>query len=82
MSIGNTLGRAIGYTAAAAVHGACATASATGRFGQDLMVGTTEAYSEHSERLALARAAVARARESGIAIETVTVAPRRQRATA
>ena len=73
MSIGITLGRAIGYTGAVVAHGAIATTKATGRFGQDVAIGTVTGYEEHSERLAAARAAATAQRS--VAIKIVAKAP-------
>lgn len=55
-SFGIKLGRGIGYAAAATVHGAAVAVTATGKFGADVVTGTTVGYSEHSERLAAIRA--------------------------
>lgn len=56
MTIAIKLGNAIGYTAAAAAHGACVAASYTGRFGTDLVSSTTTSYVSNTERLAAQRA--------------------------
>ncbi|MDP2323509.1 MAG: hypothetical protein Q8N51_05710 [Gammaproteobacteria bacterium] len=56
-SFGNTIGRAVGYSAAALAHGAAVSVNATGRFGRDVVLGTTEGYVEHSERFATLRLA-------------------------
>lgn len=68
MSVGNTIGRAIGYTAAATVNAAVVTAKATGRFGEDVVLGTTTGYAEHSARFAALRAEIAAQRPASIAI--------------
>lgn len=68
MSIGIKLGRAIGYTGAVIAHGAIATTKATGRFGQDVALGTALSYEEHTERLATARAAATAQRSAAIKI--------------
>ena len=51
-----SLGRGIGYTGAAVVHGAVVATRATGKFGADVVTGTTEGYADHSARLAAVRA--------------------------
>jgi len=55
MTIANTLGRAIGATAAYTAHAAAVSIKSTGRFGVDLIDGTTEGYADHSARLAAQR---------------------------
>ena len=55
-SFGIKLGRGLGYAAAATVHGAAVAATATGKFGADVVTGTTTGYTDHSERLAAIRA--------------------------
>lgn len=77
-SIGIKLGRAVGYTGAAIAHGAISATKATGRFGEDVLVGTSAGYSEHSARLAAVRAQIAAERPASIAI----VVKPRSRATA
>jgi hypothetical protein len=67
-SIGIKLGRALGYTGAAIAHGSIATAKATGKFGEDVLIGTTAGYAEHSERFAAQRAAIYGKRPASIAI--------------
>lgn len=57
MSIAITIGRGIGYAAAATAHGAIVAANSTGQFGKDLATGTTTGYADHKERLAALRAA-------------------------
>lgn len=54
-SFGNSVGRAIGYTAAATVNATVVAAKATGRFGQDVIDGTTDGYAEHAARFAAQR---------------------------
>ena len=56
-SFGIKLGRGVGYAAAAVAHGAAVTVRATGQFGADVVTGTTEGYTEHSERFAALRLA-------------------------
>lgn len=63
-----SLGRGIGYSAAAVAHGAVVATRATGQFGADVVTGTTEGYIEHSERFAAVRAQVAAQRTQSIAI--------------
>lgn len=55
-SFGIKLGRGLGYAAAATVHGAAVAATATGKFGADVVTGTTTGYTDHSARLAAIRA--------------------------
>ena len=55
-SFGIKLGRGIGYAAAATVHGASVAVTATGKFGADVVTGTSTGYTDHSERLAAIRA--------------------------
>ena len=55
MTVGNKIGRAIGYTAAATVNASIVAAKATGRFGQEVIDGTAEGYAEHSARFAAQR---------------------------
>lgn len=84
MSIGIKVGRALGWTGAAVVHATATSVAATGRFGQDIAIGTRESYSDNAARFAAARALANAGRgEQAIAIEIVTPAPkRRARATA
>ena len=63
-----SLGRGIGYSAAAVAHGAAVSVKATGQFGADVVTGTTEGYVEHSERFAAIRAQVTAQRTKSIAI--------------
>jgi hypothetical protein len=63
-----SIGRGIGYSAAAVAHGAAVSVKATGQFGADVVAGTTEGYIEHSERFAAIRAQVAGQRTKSIAI--------------
>jgi hypothetical protein len=51
------LGRTIGATAAYVGHAAIATTKATGRFGEDVLLGTQAGYLDHSTRLAALREA-------------------------
>lgn len=55
-SLGTTIGAALGKGAAYAVHGAIASAQATGRFGQDVVAGAQEGYATKSVELARKRA--------------------------
>ena len=43
-TIGRSIGAAIGKGAAYTAHGAIRAAQGTGRFGQDVLAGTTEGY--------------------------------------
>lgn len=79
-SFGLSIGRALGYTGAAVAHGAIATAKATGRFGEDVLIGTTTGYIEHSARLAGLRLAAANARPASIAISAKSPARRTAKA--
>lgn len=69
-SLGVSIGRGIGYSAAAVAHAAAVSVKATGQFGADVVTGTTEGYVEHSERFAALRAQAAKARPASIAIKT------------
>ena len=71
-SFGVSIGRAIGYSAAAVAHGAACSVKATGQFGADVVAGTTTGYVEHSERFAALRkeANAARPAPRSIAIKT------------
>lgn len=69
-TFGNTIGRALGYSAAATIHGACVAATYTGQFGQDIMTGTAESYTEHKARLAMTRGVVGNTPIPSIAIKT------------
>lgn len=68
MTVGNTIGRAIGYSAAATVNAAVVATKATGRFGEDIVSGTTTAYVEHSARFASLRAEHNQQRSISVAI--------------
>lgn len=57
MSIGTTLGNAIGATAAYTKHGAIKAAQATGQFGSDVLAGTKDGYTTKDAELAARRAA-------------------------
>jgi len=76
-TIGKTIGSAIGKGAAYTAHGAIRAAQGTGRFGQDVLAGATEGYTEKAAELAQARLAIAAQRQAPIAITTT-----RKRATA
>ena len=45
-TIGKTIGAAIGKSAAYTAHGAIRVAQGTGRFGQDVLAGAAEGYTE------------------------------------
>lgn len=68
-SFGLTIGRGIGYSAAAVVHGTAVAVKATGQFGADVVAGTTDGYAEHSARLAALRASLPVTRPASIAIK-------------
>lgn len=68
MTFAISLGRAIGATASYTVHSACVLATATGRFGEDIAIGTTTGYVEHSARLAAIRAHATAERPASIAL--------------
>lgn len=76
MTFGTSLGRGIGRTGATLVHAGAVALSATGKFGTDVAAGTTQAYDEHSVRLAQLRMA---APPRSI---KVSYAPRKAKATA
>mgnify|MGYP003589396851 CR=1 FL=1 len=61
-TFGASIGAALGKTAAYGVHGAISAAQYTGRFGQDVAAGATQAYAETAAELAARRAAAAAAR--------------------
>ena len=69
-SFGVSIGRAIGYSAAAVAHGAAVSVKATGQFGADVVTGTTTGYAEHAERFAAIRKGIAAPRPASIAIKT------------
>lgn len=74
-TIGRSIGAAIGKGAAYTAHGAIRAAQGTGRFGQDVIAGTTEGYASKAAELAAVRAAIA-AERGGKAIK-VTVTKKR-----
>jgi hypothetical protein len=55
-SIGLVIGKALGNTAAYAVHGAARAAAATGQFGADVAAGATAQYAVKSPELEARRA--------------------------
>ena len=61
-TIGSTIGRALGTSAAYAVHGAVSAAQYTGRFGQDVAAGATEQYGVKSAELSARREQLAEQR--------------------
>ncbi len=75
-TFGKTIGAAIGKTAAYTAHAAIRTAQGTGRFGQDVLAGTTEGYTSKASELAERRLALAAQRQAPVAI-TVTKSKRR-----
>ena len=84
MTIGITIGRAVGRSAATIVHAGAVAATYTGQLGADLATGTVLAYGEHSARLATLRLAALQQRTQSIAIvaKPLPVGARRARATA
>lgn len=54
-SIGLTIGRALGNTAAYTVHGAIRAGQMTGQFGKDVAAGAGAAYAEKAAQLAAER---------------------------
>ena len=54
-TFGRSIGAAIGKSAAYAAHGAITAASYTGRFGADVVAGTSEGYSTKAAELAARR---------------------------
>ena len=61
-TLGSTIGRALGTSAAYAVHGAVSAAQYTGRFGQDVASGATEQYAAKSAELSARREQLAEQR--------------------
>jgi hypothetical protein len=75
-TIGRSIGAAIGKGAAYTAHGAIRAAQGTGRFGQDVLAGTTEGYTSKAAELATRRLALAAQRQAPVAI-TVTSSRKR-----
>lgn len=61
-TLGSTIGRALGNAAAYTVHGAVSAAQYTGRFGQDVAAGATDAYGVKSAELLAKREQLAEQR--------------------
>lgn len=61
-TLGSTIGRALGNAAAYTVHGAVSAAQYTGRFGQDVAAGATDAYGVKSAELSARREQLAEQR--------------------
>ena len=61
-TLGSTIGRALGTSAAYAVHGAVSAAQYTGRFGQDMAAGAADAYGVKSAELLAKREQLAEQR--------------------
>ena len=61
-TIGSTIGRALGNAAAYTVHGAVSAAQYTGRFGQDVAAGASDAYGVKSAELLAKREQLAEQR--------------------
>ena len=61
-TLGSTIGRALGNSAAYAVHGAISAAQYTGQFGKDVAAGATDAYGVKSAELLAKREQLAEQR--------------------
>lgn len=68
-TIGFTLGTALGAGAAYAAHGAIRAAQGTGRFGQDVLSGTTSGYQNKAAQLAAARQQILEQRQAPVSIK-------------
>ena len=55
MTFANSIGRAIGSSAAYVGHAAAVSVKSSGKFGAEVVTGTQLGYAEHSARLAAAR---------------------------
>ena len=77
MTFANSIGRAIGASAAYTAHAASVSVKATGKFGTGLVDGTVDGYAEHSVRLAaqrkLAYASVGKPKSIAIVIKRKAV---------
>lgn len=62
-TFGASIGKAVGTSAAYALHGAATAVSYTGRFGADIATGAATGYVETNTRLAAQREAAKAARE-------------------
>ncbi len=71
-TIGRSIGAAIGKGAAYTAHGAIRAAQGTGRFGQDVIAGTTEGYTSKAAELSAARERIASSRSNAPVAITVT----------
>lgn len=67
-TIGKTIGSALGKGAAYTAHGAIRAAQGTGRFGQDVLAGAAEGYTEKAAELSAQRLAIAAQRQAPVAI--------------
>jgi hypothetical protein len=74
-TLGSTIGRALGTSAAYAVHGAVSAAQYTGRFGQDVASGATEQYAAKSAELSARREQLAEQRAAAISAAVEAAAP-------
>jgi len=78
MTFANSIGRAIGSTAAYTVHAAAVSVKATGKFGTGVVNGTADGYADHSTRLAaqrkLAYGAAGKPKSIAIAVKRKAVA--------
>lgn len=71
-TFGRSIGAAIGKSAAYTAHGAIRAAQSTGRFGQDVLAGTTEGYASKAAELSAARERIAASRDNAPVAITVT----------
>jgi hypothetical protein len=78
VTIGHSIGKLIGNTAAYAVHGAARTAQYAGHFGQDVAAGATEQYVVKNAELEAKRAEF-RAARGAIDFDAVPPAAVKQR---
>jgi hypothetical protein len=78
VTIGHSIGKLIGNTAAYAVHGAARTAQYAGHFGQDVAAGATEQYVVKNAELEAKRAEVLAAR-GGIDMNAIAPVAVKQR---
>lgn len=72
-TFGTTIGSAIGKGAAYAVHGVALSAQATGRFGADVVAGSSAAYTAKAAELKARRDAARAAHEAKMAAAPVAV---------
>ena len=78
MTFANSIGRAIGASAAYTAHAAAVSVKSTGKFGAGVVNGTADGYAEHSARLAaqrkLAYGAAGKPKSIAIAVKRKAVA--------